>query len=356
MANDPDAVSVLIDGTEFQLWSEITIERAIDQYSTISLTSPFEPDRLDFREALRPFSFHPFNTLIGGTKLFTGTLLDPVPEVDPVSTTVSVTAYAKPAVLHDCSFPSTSLKNQPLEFKKVGLRAITTTLIAPFGLEGPVFEAGAVEGTRYEKPALEPDATIQDFLVDLAKQRGMVVNDTTDGALRYWKSIDPGNPVAHFEAGKEPLIKVAPSFNARSYFSELTGFADGKRGKAKNAPSRLPNPHLTGVVRPHCFKLDETESGDVPAAVKAKAGRMFGEVASYTVSEIPTWRDPSGALWQPNTTIKITAPNAMIYRPYEFLIRSVALHRTRDKLWSELNVVLPGSYSGALPDSLPWDG
>jgi len=350
MPRDPDAVTVLVDGTEFEAWNEIAITTAIDQYSTIAMAAPFEADRIDFRETFRPFSFRDFDVLIGGEKEVTGTLLDAIPQVGPESSSVQVTAYAKPGLLHDVSMPSSAL---PLEWKKVGLRVITAAILSPFGLDGPVFEQGAVEGTRFDKPSMEPDGKPQDFLVGLAKQRGLVINDTRDGALRYWKSVGTESPVVHFEAGKEPLVKIDAAFNARAFFSELTGFAKGSSGKPSGGKYRVPNPLATGGLRPHSFQLDDTDAADVPAAVRAKAGRMLGECASYTVSDLPTWRDPSGALWRPNTTIKITAPNAMIYQPYEFLIRQVTLGCTHEKKWAELNVVLPGAYSGEFPDSLP---
>ena len=81
---------------------------------------------------------------------------------------------------------------------------------------------------------------------------------------------------------------------------------------------------------------------------------MFAEMASYTLSALPTWRDPQGDLWEPNTTIVVAAPEAMIYTPTEFLIRRVTLSATPEERKASLDLVLPGAFSGSAPKALPW--
>ena len=68
---------------------------------------------------------------------------------------------------------------------------------------------------------------------------------------------------------------------------------------------------------------------DAPAAVRARLGRMFANAFSVSV-ELPTWRDPGGRLWKPNTTVRLKAPDAMIYTESEFLIRNVVLRGNKD--------------------------
>jgi prophage tail gpP-like protein len=84
-------------------------------------------------------------------------------------------------------------------------------------------------------------------------------------------------------------------------------------------------------------------------------GRMVASVATYTVEDLPTWRDPAGKLWAPNTTIMITAPGAMIYKETELLIRAIKFKQTGDEETATLELVLPGSFGGTQPKALPWD-
>jgi prophage tail gpP-like protein len=80
---------------------------------------------------------------------------------------------------------------------------------------------------------------------------------------------------------------------------------------------------------------------------------MFGDVVTYEL-ELNTWRDPEGELWTPNTTLLLQAPGAMIYEPYEFLIKSVILTRQAKAEKAKLELVMPGAFSGEQPEALPW--
>ena len=251
-------------------------------------------------------------------------------------------------MLDDCGAPG---KTVPHEFKKVGLRQIARTLVAPFGLD-VTFQAD--EGAKFDKVALSESDKILAFLAELAKQRNLVFSNTPEGVLLCWKSVTPGNPVAQLSEGTPPVTTVSANFSPQEYFSEITGFASAKRGR-KGGKYTQQNPHLAGVLRPMSFRVEDTEKADTPQATRAKMGRMFGGITEITVEDLPTWRDPQGELWQPNTTIVLTAPSCMVYNPYEFLIRAVTFKQSAEKETATLELVFPGAYSGEIPTSLPWD-
>jgi len=71
--------------------------------------------------------------------------------------------------------------------------------------------------------------------------------------------------------------------------------------------------------------------------------------------DVATWYDPNNKLWEPNTTIKILAPGAMIYKEYEFLIRSIEFKTTKTEKTATIILSIPGSFSGEIPEALPWD-
>ena len=133
----------------------------------------------------------------------------------------------------------------------------------------------------------------------------------------------------------------------------MTGFepVDPILGGSKHT---VKNDRLKGVLRPFNFEAPDTTSGDIKLAVQAKTGRMFGNLATYTI-EVDTWRDPQGERWKPNTTITLTAPGAMVYNEYEFIIRTVEFNRDSKTKTAALNVVIPGAFSGEIPETLPWD-
>lgn len=346
-------LQIQIDRNYFGNWTDVEITLSIDSFSTISLTAPFALENRKFRDNFRPFMFQDLRVDTHLQALFEGYILTPQPKHEVTSSSVTVTGYAKPAVLCDCSMPVLHpLSNVPVprEFKKLGLRAIFESICDPFGIK---VQFEGAEGKVFDKVRCGPEKKLFDFMVDLAKQRNLVLTNTVDGKLRVWQSIEPGKPVARFVQGELPLTTVEPSFSPQDYFSEITGFASKKRGKAP-AKATEQNSWLRAPFRPHTFKLEDTERADAPEATQAKLGRMFANIAKYTIPDIPTWRDPSGELWQPNTTVTLDYPPAMIYRETELLIRTVKLKINKDVTKATLELCLPGSFNGKVPSVLPW--
>ncbi len=346
-ADRPDEVALLIDGVRFRFWDSVSITRSIDIMDTITFGTPFDPDAPGFKENFRPMSFKPVAVTVGGEPLFTGTMVGVDPSLQNNSKTLSVSGYSLPGVLNDCTMPSSS---NPLEYNGLTLQEIATSAAGVFGLQ---VEFDADPGPAFERVAADPAQKVLKFLSGLAEQRNLVVTDTAGGALSFVQSVQPGNPVAILEQGEAPLLGVTPTFNPQSYYSHITGLTNTIVGIV-GPQFTVKNPLLTGVLRPLTYRPADTRDSEIRTSVETKMGRMFGNVASYSAA-VATWRDPSGALWEPNTTIRLTAPGAMIYNPYEFVIRSVQFDRSATSETAVLNLVLPGSFSGEIPEALPWD-
>lgn len=346
-SDNQNEVALLIDGTRFRFWTDLSITRALDAMDTVEFSAPFEAGAPGFRETFRPFSFKDLDVTVGGTPLFTGTLIGVMPVLDAERKTIGVSGYSRPGVLEDCTAPASAY---PVEFNGLDLQAIAAALCEPFGL-GVVFD-GPV-GPPFERAAVEPGSTVLSFLSDLAKQRNLVVSSTPDGALLFQQSVEPGAPVAVLRQGASPVLGVTPSFSPQQYFSHITGLQAVRVG-TEGSQFTVRNPHLAGVVRPMTFSAPDVEGGSIADAVQAKTGRMFGNMAAYGVP-VSTWRDAQGALWAPNTTVLLEAPGAMVYAPYEFVVRSVRFDRSGAQESAELDLVLPGSFSGQTPGAMPWD-
>lgn len=335
-------------GDFFGFWSDVEIKRSIDDYSQVSFSAPFEPERAEFRETFRPFSFKRLECLINLEPRFTGMIVNVDPPLKPEERRVTVTGYSRPAVYTDVTAPVGS----KLEFQGFTLRQIADAIGKPFGIGVDVI--GDDTGTPFKKVKLDADKKIQEFLADLAKQRNLVIADTWDGRQLFWRSIEPGRPRARFVEGEAPLGKVTPKFDPQNYYSDVTGFGKRKKGYG---PSKWTahNHWLEAPRRPLTFKLEDSERADVPEATLARLGRMFANMASWTIEDLPGWRDNYGEIWEPNTTIALKAPSAMIYNEVELLIRDVTLRQTANVESATLEVVLPGAFNGKIPTFLPWD-
>lgn len=356
--DERNAVTMTIDGKTFAFWSDLEITLSIDSHATIGFSAPFEPERAEFRSTFRPFSYKPIEIDIDGTRLFTGTLMDVTPNVQPNQRLVNVSAYSKAAVLADCDMPAGSV---PFEANGLTLTQIAARLAAPFNVgvdvrtpDGSPFKRVNTKSKKVDGKA-DQDQKVQDFLAELAKQRGLICSSNAAGQFVMWTSVAAGNPVARLEEGVGgPLVEVVPTFNPQSFFGEITGFTSTKRGRVGSKYTQRLERLSGGVLRSMSFQLNDAEKADAPHAVAAKVGRMLAGACSYVIN-VDTWRDPQGDIWQPNTTIVANSPSAMVYGGYEFLVRDVVLRESASESSASLGVVLPGSFSGEVPSVMPWE-
>lgn len=347
LADNVDEVAVLINGRRFRFWDRIRVIRALDTMDVVEFGAPWEVDVPGMKESFRPFQYSDIEVTVGGVSLFTGTAVSVVPVQEAAQRIITVSGYSLPGVLQDCTAPASSF---PLEFNDQGLREIAETLCKPFGL---AVDFQGDQGDVFERVALEAEQKIFDFLADLAKQRNLIIASTPDGKLLFWNGVETGSPVARLVQGFSPLLSITPFFSPQDYYSSITGIRSVIIG-SEGTQFTVPNARLLGVIRPITFSVGDTTEAGLTKAVEAKAGRMFGNMASYTV-KVNTWRDSFGELWKPNTIISVHASGAMIYGEYKFVIRTVEFNRTSREETASLNLVIPGSFNGKVPDSLPWD-
>lgn len=347
VSSNPSEVALLIEGERFRFWESIRISRSIDSIDKVEFSAPFEASNPSFKEKFRPFSYKKVSVFIGGRLLFNGVMVAVTPNITTEKKSVAISCYSIPGVLGDCTMPSSAY---PLEFNNSKLDTIAKKLCAPFGIK-PVFTAGI--GASFERVALDPGQNILAFLTDLAKFRNMIISSTSDGKLLFQKSASSGKPVVRLFQGEPPIIEISPTFNPQEYYSHITGIEPATT-KHSGSQFTVKNPKLNGVLRPDTFRVENTKKADVKEAVNAKLGRMFGNMVSYSIS-LATWFDPSGNLWEPNTTLKLKADDAMIYSEYEFIVRSVEFSKEADKETASMTLVLPGAFSGEIPKALPWD-
>lgn len=345
-AASPDEVALLINGVRYRYWSEMAINRAMDSIDTVDIKAPFTVDIPEFKAAFRPFSYQPMSVTVGGDVLFSGTMVSVDPAITETEKTVTVSAYAKCGVLGDVNPSASAL---PTEFNNLTLKEIAARLCEPFGV---AVEFTADAGKAFERVACDPTRRILDFLTELAQQRGLIMSSSPAGNLVFGKSVNT-SPVARLRQDESPLTGITPKFSPQNYFSHITGLESAEAGK-KGGQYTVKNPHVTTGVRPFNFSVTDADGSDVQTATEAKAGRMIGNMASYTV-ELCTWRDANGKLWTPGDSVTLTAPDALIYNEYTFIIRAVTLNRDSDSMTATLDLAMPGAFSGEIPEALPWD-
>jgi prophage tail gpP-like protein len=241
-------------------------------------------------------------------------------------------------------------KHYPLEFNNFKLQDIARALTKPFGVN---VRFDADDSAIFGKAKLDIGQPVFDFLSNLAMQRGTLVSNTKDGDLHLYDAASVGSPVETIDGALNPAVVVTPWFNGQqSWYSEITGFSRTKKGRIGTSHTAL-NPHAGSVYRPFAFEAQDTEAADLPAATEACLSRMLGSAMGVTV-DVAGWRTSAGKLWETNQTVMLVAPDAMIYTVYEFLIAGVVRRQSANQLTTSLALVIPGAYTGQVPDTLPW--
>lgn len=341
-AGNPDEVALLIDGVRYRYWSQMAINRALDGIDTVDIKAPFDSAVPEFKKTFTPFSYKDLAVTVGGAPLFTGTMVSVDPSITDTEKTVTVGGYAKCGVLNDVNPPASAL---PVEFNNQTLKDIAAKLCEPFGV---AVDFTAEPGAPFERVACDPSRKILDFLTELAQQRGLLICSNPAGGLVISKPVD-SEPVARLKQGESPVTGVTARFSPQDYFSHITGLESAEAGKV-GEQFTVKNPHVKTGVRPFNFAVTDA---DAKTATEAKAGRMVGNMASYSV-DVATWRDPAGALWEPGKMLTLTAPDALIYNEYKFIIRAVTLTRDGDSMAASLELSIPGAFMGEMPETLPW--
>lgn len=342
-----DEVVLKIDGQRWTFWEQIELTLSLDSFDLCAFTSVFEPGSPTFRSTFKPFSYKPLTVHVDDDLLFSGQLVGVEPKTAKDSKTVECNGYALPAALSDVNAPESAF---PLEFNGMTLQQIAEQLAAPFGI---TVQFDAPAGAAFRRVKMERQDKIYDFLTTLAKQRSLVISNTPEGRLRFFQSIASGVPVVSLREGEQPCQEVTATFSPQSYYSEITGFSKTKTGR-RGSRYTVQNPELSTVVRPLSYTAEDVKAPDLPTAVQARMARMFGNMVAYVV-EVPTWRDPKGGLFTPNTLVTLEAPGAMVYNKTTMLIRDVVLRQSKAATTASLGLVLPGAFSGQLPTVLPWD-
>ena len=346
-----DQVTLLIDGESFSDWLTVDITRSVDSLSTVSFTAPFEFDLPDFREMFVPLSFKPINVYVGGTRIFRGVMVDISPKIGVDSKTINVSCYSNPGVLNDCTMPASAY---PIQYISQNLGQIAEVVCKPFGIGVDFLDNVSVPSSALDETSITVSSKVFSYLSGLAKQRGFILSDTSDGKLLIHKGADDAPPVAKLVQGSPTLLSVDSKINPQGFYTHFTGIAQPLEG-LKPAPSHTEKniDIAPGVFRPFTYNIKSAVAGETIGQVQSEYGRVLGNAVSYTI-KVPGWRTPDGELWSVNTFVELTAPDAMIYNPYKFLIRRLQFTKDANQTSTTLHLVMPGVFSGAVAYTLPW--
>jgi prophage tail gpP-like protein len=240
----------------------------------------------------------------------------------------------------------------PLQCMGINMKGIADAACEAYSI--PVVFDGAI-GADFTEVNIEPTDKILDFLVKLSQQRDLLFTNTENGELLFFKA-KKGKAFISFEEGKLPLISIKPKYNPQNFYSHITGY-NKTDAEYPTLNYTFENKYLIskGILRHQAITIDDAEtSSDVESAVKSYAGRMFADCVGFEL-ECEGHTNDSSELFQKGMTVCVNAPGAMIVKDTEFIARNIKLSRKTSGKTTTINLVLPGSFTGELPEALPWE-
>jgi len=342
-------IAIKIDGRKFTGFTSYELNLSYDSFDTFSVSAPYSSAMVELQNAITPFAFKPCEVYFEDTLLFKGCLLTPDPELTSNTGEITLQGYPHCGILNDCTVPPT---RYPLKVMGINMRGIADAACEPYNI--PVVIDGDI-GPDFTEVSIEPNERIMGFLSKLAKQRNLLFTNTKKGELLFFTARQERS-FETFTEGSKPIISLKAKFSAQRFFSHVTGFC--KTGE--DYPSKsytLENKYLIdkGIMRHHSIMVDDAETLDeLQKGVEAYAGRMFADCVSYELV-CDTHHNANGSRFRKGMTVCVHAPNAMITRETNFIARSVKFTRTTDGKQTTLDLVLPGSFTGTLPEVFPWE-
>lgn len=341
-------VSIVVDGYKFLGFTGYELNLNYDSLDTFSFSAPNDLASKEIAEALVPFAFKDCEVFYNGELKMKGTLLTPDPELSNGTKEITLQGYPLCGILNDCTIP---LAQYPAEYSGLTLKEIAEPIGDAFGVK-VVFDGDA--GGAFEKVSIEATEKIMEFFVKLSKQRSLLFNNDENGRLRFF-TPKQNNIFMSFEEGFEPLISLKPKFNAQGFYSHIIGFS---KSDADHDCEQFvyENKYLInkGIIRCQTVIADDAESGNLESVIKAYAGRMFADCVSYEL-ECENHTNPDGKVFEKGMTVSVKAPGAMIRKETNFIARNIKLKRTTAGKTTSMSLVLPGAYTGEIPEVLPWE-
>ena len=334
-----------ISGTldiELEGFEAANIHRNLDSLADgFTFTGPYDPDA-PYEYLVRPNQKEAV-LYIDGEVYIRGVTEKWDPGFDLNSTVTSVECRTKPGVLLECTSTAkdTTYKNQTL-------REIAERECEPFGIF-PEFPNG--DSPKIALAQRCPIDTIFPFLKKLACNYEFLINSTSDGDIAF---IKPGlnvENVGSLSQGSEPLITVDTSYDFSKRYSEYTA-----TGQFPGNPKAIAtvSDNSVSVYRPIMFRSDAKDATSLLNAAKWRQTRAL--VAVEVTAKVDGWRDMNGDLWRENRKINLKAPNVYLFNDYEYLIKNVVLDKNESGgETATLTLVMPESFTGEFPISLPWE-
>lgn len=351
VGGDKDEIAIEINGELLTQWENVDLVLSMDEIgSTFQLSKPWNPTDEEQKSLYKPFQYQDLVVSIGGQKQITGTLIKSSFVGGASAKRLSLTGYSIPGVLADVT---SSPENYPLEWVDKNIEFIAKALVEEFGI---TVKITGEKGPKFKKVKMEPTQRISQFLMKLAKQRGLLLASDSEGSLLF-QNAGTGESHASLIDGNFPIDgsrNRSVTYDGQKRYKTITALGDGWSEKDMVSGKGVIEDPTISVSRSLVVSMPDIIVGQLKSSAASYLGRLIASSIQYQVP-IVGWRDREGRLWQPNTTVTYKADDMMVYKETELLIRKVQLSKRVGALTASLTLVYPEAYNGEIRTTWPWN-
>jgi prophage tail gpP-like protein len=334
-------LTIMIDDLEIKTSSARvmrTMDTVADGWTASVEWVPGKNSEIDKR--LVPYGYKPASVYIGGELLVNGLLYTTESIVDNNGTLKNLEGWSYTADLID------STLKPPYEKNDVTLEQRAIELIEPLGLS---VEINVDTGGQFSRVTANEKDSIAKHLVDLAKQRKVLITSTPEGNVLITKSTENLTPVDIIEEGGQLADKFRVRFDGRKRFNSYTALGRSPFGNKEG----IAKDDLVPRSRFVTFTANETIDGDVQKVAEWKRNKQIVDALTMQLP-VTGWFTSSGKLWRENTIVTVKSEVMHIPDGFDFLIRAVEYIETDNSQSAILSIIPPQAYSdGAIKE--PWN-
>lgn len=339
LTNLRDAIEIKIGKYQIKNYKGLSLKYEIDSAcAAVSFNTTFNPDDSEAREALEPYT----EEIIDITYLGTTFLNGPIDIITPVESDqgieVNVQARSKLSIYVD----SDAIGD--LYFRKLTLQQFANKLIRESSTDSAIFDP---PGDPIPVIKVDKGEKLFQAVAKEAASRGYWCLPAIAGNCTF-KKISSSDPVqAELESNTDPVLSVRASYDKSKRFSEYLIIGSGNGGSR----SATVLDSKTKFRR----KLIQASKENTDLLAYGERARNQDQIDSMTLEVVLSSWFYKGNLWQPGGMIQLYAPNAMIYKPSKFVIKSVIL--TLDETNGEqcvISLALPNAFDGSTIKDEPW--
>lgn len=348
MIDDPDALTLTVNGVIYGGWQEVRVTRGIELMpSSFDLTlTELYPGQVD-AVVVKPGQACVVR--LGSDVVLTGFVNRVVPAISAEGHQVHVSGRGRCQDLTDCSAGFNPDGSHGFQVNAADALTLARTLAKPFGIT--VTEQGSETGYRIPNFMINFGETPYEIIDRIAQYQQVLAYEGPDGNL-ILSQVGTEEHASGFAQGAN-VETASVSFSDDQRFSDyyvlwtstdIFSQEQAATGGSFGIQHGYQHDDTTPRFRPRAIVSQQTvggiDLGQQVAAWEMNRRNGRGQVASITTD---AWRDSAGRLWQPNMLARLELPTCKL-PAVTWIIAEVTYRRGEDGTHADLVLMPPDAF------------